>query len=121
MSELALAMTGGAGLLTTLGGAIAWVAARIASQSARFDRMEERYNRLHREHTLVLVKMERFRLAFQIVAAAMAREKPGDSSLVHARAILADQWIFPTEEQIKTPADMADALNEMNRGGGQKR
>jgi hypothetical protein len=121
MSDLALAITGAAGLLTTLGGALAWVAARITAQSARFDRMEERYNHLHREHTLVLVKMERFRLAFQIVAAAMAREKPGDSSLVHARAILADQWVFPSDEQIKTPADMADALKEMDEAGVQKR
>ena len=96
---------------------MAWAATRIAAQSNRCDRMEQRYNELHREHTLVLVKMERFRLAFQIVAAAMARQKPRDASLVHARAILSDQWVFPTEDQVKTPQDIGEVLREMNEAG----
>lgn len=117
MSGLALLITAAVALITSVGGAVAWAAARMAAQSARFDRMEERYNRLHREHTLVLVKMERFRIAFQIVAAAMAREKPGDASLVHARAILSDQWVIPSEEQVRTPADMEEALRELDKAG----
>jgi len=119
MNDLSLLLTAAVALLTSLGAGVAWVAARMAGQSARFDRMEQRYNQLHREHTLVLVKMERFRLAFQIVAAAMAREKPDDASLVHARAILSDQWVFPSEEQVKTPADMDAVLREMD-GAGRK-
>lgn len=101
-------------IMTSLGGAIAWIAARASAQAKRFDRMEERYNGLHREHTLVLVKMERFRLAFQIVAAELAGSNPKSSALVHARALLADNFIFPTDAQTQTPPDMEKALHEMD-------
>jgi len=117
MSDVSVLLTAAVALLTAMGAGVAWVAARMAAQSTRCDRIEQRYNDLHREHTLVLVKMERFRLAFQIVAAAMAREKPDDASLVHARAILSDQWLFPSEGQAKTPRDMEAVLREMDEAG----
>ena len=104
-------------LLTLVGAATAWVAARMASQSKRFDRMEERYNDLHKAHTLVLVQVERFRLALQIAIAALSRHNPKDEALTHIRALLADQFIFPTAAQTKTPADFDEVLDEMNAKG----
>lgn len=114
MSDIALLLTALGALLTAMGGGIAWVAARISSQTSRFDRMEERYNTLHREHTLVLVKMERFRLAFQIVAAELATSNPKSTALVHARALLADNFVFPSDTQSHTPADMERAIREID-------
>ncbi len=115
MTDFPIIITAIIALLTALGGGVAWVAARMSSQASRFDRMEDRYNSLHRDHTLVLVKVERFRLALQIAVATIARNNPKDEALTHIQALLADQFIFPSEVQTKTPADMERALKEMDK------
>lgn len=115
MSELAVFLTTIIGLVSAMGGAIAWTVARLSAQTARFDRMETRYNEIHREHTLGLVKMERFRLAFQIVAAELAQSNPKSTALVHARALLADSLIFPPDDQTAMPPDMVRALAEIDK------
>lgn len=100
-------------ILTGLGGAVAWAAAKANAQSSRFDRLEERYNRLHQDHTLVLVQVERFRLALQIAIATIARLNPKDAALAHIQALLVDHFVFPSDEQMKTPPDMEEVLSEM--------
>ncbi len=105
-------------ILTGLGGAVAWAVAKMNAQAGRFDRLEERYNKLHRDHTLVLVQVERFRLALQIAVATIARLNPGDAALAHIQALLVDHFVFPSDEQMKTPPDMEQVLDEMN--GAQK-
>lgn len=100
-------------ILTALGGAVAWAVAKANAQAARFDRLEDRYNKLHREHTLVLVQVERFRLALQIAVATIARLNPADAALAHIQALLVDHFVFPTEVQAKTPPDMEEVLSEM--------
>lgn len=107
-------------ILTTLGGAVAWAVAKAHSQSARFDRLEERYNKLHREHTLVLVQVERFRLALQIAVATIARLNPKDAALAHIQALLADHFVFPTTEQARTPDDFKEVLDEMDEKDGKQ-
>ena len=104
-------------ILTALGGAVAWAVSKSHSQSGRFDRLEERYNKLHREHTLVLVQVERFRLALQIAVATIARLNPKDAALAHIQALLVDHFVFPTAEQMQTPPDMAEVLDELNEKG----
>ncbi len=102
-------------ILTTLGGGVAWAVAKMNAQAGRFDRLEERYNKLHRDHTLVLVQVERFRLALQIAVATIARLNPGDAALAHIQALLVDHFVFPTDSQMKTPPDMKDALDDMDQ------
>lgn len=101
-------------ILTALGGAVAWAVAKAQAQSGRFDRLEERYNNLHREHTLVLVQVERFRLALQIAVATISRLNPKDAALAHIHALLSDHFVFPTDEQIRTPPDFEEVLDEIN-------
>jgi len=101
-------------ILTALGGAVAWAVAKMNAYAARFDRLEERYNKLHREHTLVLVQVERFRLALQIAVATIARLNPGDAALAHIQALLVDHFVFPTDAQTKTPSDMKEVLDELD-------
>lgn len=108
-------------ILTALGGAVAWAVAKANAQSARFDRLEARYNTLHREHTLVLVQVERFRLALQIAVATIARLNPNDAALAHIQALLVDHFVFPTAEQSETPPDMAEVLEEMDQRGDTSR
>lgn len=105
-------------ILTTMGGAVAWAVAKANAQAVRFDKLEERYNNLHREHTLVLVQVERFRLALQIAVATIARHNPKDAALAHIQALLSDQFMFPTEAQVKTPPDMEEVLDEMTEAAG---
>lgn len=100
-------------ILTAMGGAVAWAVAKAHAQSVRFDKLEERYNSLHREHTLVLVQVERFRLALQIAVATIARLNPNDAALAHIQALLVDHFVFPTDEQTRTPPDMEEVLDEM--------
>jgi len=107
-------------ILTTLGGAVAWAVSKAHSQSARFDRLEERYNKLHREHTLVLVQVERFRLALQIAVATIARLNPNDAALAHIPALLVDHFVFPTAQQRRTPPDMEEVLDEIDEKDGSK-
>lgn len=114
MSNLVFTLSAIVALLSAVGGGIAWIVGRLSSQAARFDRMETRYNDLHREHTLGLVKMERFRLAFQIVAAELAIANPKSSALVHARALLSDSFIFPEDDRSAMPPDMVHALAEID-------
>lgn len=114
MSDFAALLTALFTLLTVLGAGVAWVAARMTAQAHRFDRMEERYNKLDRAHTLVLVQVERFRLALQIAVAALVRHNPKDAALVHIQALLADQFIFPTVEQTTTPEDFKEVMAEMD-------
>lgn len=101
-------------ILTGLGGAVAWAVSKAHSQASRFDRLEERYNKLHREHTLVLVQVERFRLALQIAVATIARLNPTDAALAHIQALLADHFVFPSEQQVNTPRDFKEVLDEMD-------
>lgn len=100
-------------ILSAMGAAVAWAVAQARAQSVRFDKLEARYNELHRDHTLVLVQVERFRLALQIAVATIARLNPKDAALTHIQALLADHFIFPTEAQVKTPPDMEEVLDEM--------
>lgn len=110
MSQTVVFLAAFAAMISAMCGGIAWVAARMSSQTARFDRMEDRYNKLHREHTLARVEMERFRLAFQIVAAELATSNPASTALIHARALLADSFVFPASDK---PVDMQHALDEI--------
>lgn len=107
-------------ILTGLGGAVAWAVAQARAQASRFDALEERYNSLHRDHTLVLVQVERFRLALQIAVATIARLNPNDAALAHIQALLVDHFVFPTDEQTKTPPDMEGVLDELRNEKGSK-
>lgn len=107
-------------ILTALGGAVAWAVAKSHSQASRFDRLEQRYNDLHREHTLVLVQVERFRLALQIAVATISRLNPSDEALAHIQALLVDHFVFPTAEQRKTPADFKEVLAEIDEKDGSR-
>lgn len=89
-----------------IGATIRWAAIQFKDQGGRLDNLKSSYSELHREHTLVLVKLERFRLAFQMVASELARKSPGNVALVHAKALLAEA--FTVDPDI--PEDMKEKL-----------
>ena len=94
-----------------LGGVVRWAAARFERQSAKIIALEDKHASLFREHSLVLVRLERFRLAFQMVASELARKSPGNIALVHARALLDDSFVVEPDlpDELKRLLDAVDA------------
>ena len=87
-----------------IGGVIRWAAAKFESQAGRLGKVEAEYAALYRDHSLVLVRLERFRLAFQMVASELSRKSPGNAALVHAKALLDDAFTIEPDlpEDLKT-------------------
>jgi hypothetical protein len=77
-------------LFGSIGATVRWAAGQFRVQADKLARLEGEHAALYREHSLVLVRIERFRLAFQMVAAELARKSPDNVALVHARALLDD-------------------------------
>lgn len=91
-------------------GTIKWTAARFAEQGSKLEKLEREYAKLYREHTLVLVRLERFRLAFQMVASDLARKSPQSPALANARALLDDS--FKLDPHL--PQEMQEILNRID-------
>jgi hypothetical protein len=88
----------------SIGATVRWAAAQFRRQAAKLDTLEGEHAALYREHSLVLVRIERFRLAFQMVAAELARKSPGNVALVHAQALLDESFRLDTPF-VPTPSD----------------
>jgi hypothetical protein len=96
-AEIATVAGAGAGLLGGIGATVRWAAAQFREQGRKLARLEGEYAALYREHSLVLVRIERFRLAFQMVAAELSRKSPGNIALVHASALLDESFHLEPE------------------------
>ena len=97
-------------LFGSIGATVRWAAVQFRTQGQKLARLESEYAALYREHSLVLVRIERFRLAFQMVAAELARRSPGNVALVHARALLDESYrLEPVKDGNPTPATDAAA------------
>ncbi len=105
LASAALAVAG------SIGAVVRWAAARFERQAAKIDELENKHARLFREHSLVLVRLERFRLAFQMVASELARKSPGNIALVHARALLDDAFVVEPDipDELRAVLDAIDA------------
>lgn len=90
----------------SIGATIRWAAAQFSEQARKLAKLEGEYAALYREHTLVLVRLERFRLAFQMVASELSRKSPGNIALVHAKALLDESFRLDPD----LPEDMKDVL-----------
>jgi len=88
-----------------IGGTVRWAAGQFRAQGGKLAALEREYAGLYREHSLVLVRLERFRLAFRIVAAELSRKSPGDVALVHAKALL--------DESFRMEADLPDDIKTL--------
>ena len=108
--EIAALATAALAVAGAIGGVIKWAAAKFERQSAKIDKLESEHASLFRNHSLVLVRLERFRLAFQMVASELARKSPGNIALVHAKALLDDS--FRVEPDL--PDDMKDLLSNLD-------
>jgi hypothetical protein len=94
MNTVELATIGGVAVafFGAIGATIRWAALQFREQGRKLAKLEGEYAGLYREHSLVLVRLERFRLAFQMVAAELSRKSPGNVALVHAKALLDESF-----------------------------
>jgi hypothetical protein len=90
----------------SIGATVRWTAAQFRLQGEKLAKLEGEYAALYREHSLVLVRLERFRMAFQMVASELSRKSPGNIALVHAKALLDES--FRLEPDL--PSDLKSLL-----------
>jgi hypothetical protein len=94
----------------SIGATVRWAAAQFRAQGEKLAKLESEYAALYREHSLVLVRIERFRLAFQMVASELSRKSPGNIALVHAKALLDES--FRLEPDL--PSDLKSVLARLD-------
>ena len=113
MTSADIAVLAGAAiaLFGSVGATVRWAAAQFREQAGKLAKLESEYAALYREHSLVLVRLERFRLAFQMVASELSRKSPGNVALVHARALLDESFRLDPDlpDEIRT---LLEALDE---------
>jgi hypothetical protein len=105
LGEIIAIAGAGAAVFGSIGATVRWAAAQFRVQGTKLAKLEAEYASLYREHGLVLVRLERFRLAFQMVASELSRKSPGNSALVHAKALLDDAF--------KVESDLPDDIKEL--------
>jgi hypothetical protein len=103
--EIVALMGAALAIFGAIGGTVRWAAIQFRAQGGKLAKLEREYATLYREHSLVLVRLERFRLAFRIVAAELSRKSPGDVALVHAKALL--------DESFRMEADLPDDIKNL--------
>lgn len=96
-------------VLGTIGGVFKWAVGRFDALQKDLDKMKVDYTSLHREHSLVLVKLERTQLAFQMVATELARKSPGNNALALAKSLMDAAFKVDAD----TPGDMKDQLGKL--------
>lgn len=92
----------------SMGAAVRWAAGQFREQGRKLARLEAEYAALYREHSLLLVRLERFRLSFQMVASELSRKSPGNVALVHAKALL--------DESFRIEPDLPDDIKSLLAG-----
>lgn len=93
---------GGVGApLIIFGGAVKWIVGRVDKLDFRLKCAERKSIKLEREYGRVLVAVQRWRTAFQIVAAELRKLDPENHSLTIAQGMLAEQIPdFDTEDEL---------------------
>ena len=109
-TEIAALLGAALAVFGSIGATVRWAAGQFRDQRAKLAKLEREYAALYREHSLVLVRLERFRLAFQMVASELSRESPGNIALVHAKALLDES--FRLEPDL--PSDLKSLLTRLD-------
>lgn len=106
LTQLVALLGAALAIFGSIGATIRWAAAQFRRQGEKLAKLEGEYAALYREHSLVLVRLERFRLSFQMVASELSRKSPGNIALVHAKALLDES--FRLEPDL--PSDLKSLL-----------
>lgn len=99
---------GGVGApLLLIGGGVKWVVARVDKLDDRLKKTERRCVRLQREHGRVLIQVQRWRTAFQLVAGELGKIDPTNRTLQ-----VAEQMLREKVPDFDDPADDEDMTED---------
>jgi len=115
IAEIAVLIGAAVTVFGSIGATVRWAAAQFRTQGQKLAKLEGEYAALYREHSLVLVRLERFRLAFQMVASELSRKSPGNIALVHAKALLDESFRLDPD----LPADIRSLLERLDQRRGE--
>jgi hypothetical protein len=96
--------------LTLLGGGVAWIVARLDNLDKKVKDANDKAQKAENSVNRLLLQLQRWRTAFQIVATELQRRDPENPTLHLARSILVE---IPAD--FDTPPDMADKLAQMKQ------
>lgn len=113
VAEFTAVAGAGIAIFGSIGATVRWASTQFRRQGLKLDKLEAEYASLYREHSLVLVRLERFRLAFQMVASELSRKSPGNIALVHAKALLDESFRIEPE----LPSDLKSLLARLDEQG----
>lgn len=94
-----------------IGGTVRWAHREFKEQAGKLDKLEKENLALVRLYSRVQIRLDRVKLAFDLVAAELHRRDPGNKALSAAEKILREA--FPPEP--KTPPDMEELLRDLSR------
>jgi hypothetical protein len=116
LTEILAGATAIVSILGGFGATVKWAASKFEKQGQKLAGLEREYATLYRESSLVMVQLERFRLAFQMVASELSRKSPGNEALLRAKSLL-DQG-FKIDPDISP--DMQEILDRIDDEPGEK-
>lgn len=117
-AEIVTIIAGVGGPLAIIGGGIKWVVGRVDKLDDRLKATERRCIRLQREHGRVIIQVQRWRTAFQLVAGELGKVDPNNRTLQVAEAMLREKvpdFDDPAEDQDLT--DDEKLLYKLDQGG----
>lgn len=99
---------GGVGApLLLMGGGVKWVVGRVDKLDNRLKATERRFVRLQREHGRVVIQVQRWRTAFQLVAGELGKVDPNNRTLQ-----VAEQMLREKVPDFDDPADDEDLTED---------
>lgn len=94
-----------------IGGTVRWAHREFKDQRGKLEKLERENLGLVRLYSRVQIRLDRVRLAFDLVAAELHRRDPGNKALASAEAIL--KAAFPVEPE--NPPNMEELLRDLGR------
>jgi hypothetical protein len=83
---------GGVGApLLLIGGGVKWIVSRVDKLDERVKLSERKCVKLEREYGRVLIQVQRWRTAFQLVAGELAKADPHNNTLATVQMMLAEK------------------------------
>lgn len=104
---------GGVGApLLLIGGGVKWVVSRVDKLDDRLKAAERKGTKLEREYGRVLIQVQRWRTAFQLVAGELQKINPENATLIIAQNMLGEK--VPDFDDDGDPDE--DLLYKMTQG-----
>lgn len=97
-------------LFGSIGATVRWAAVQFRGQDQEIDKLKAEYAAVYREHSLVLVLVEHFRVAIQMLSMELYRVSPRNAVLLQVASML--EKSIPLDANM--PIDLAELLRRID-------